>query len=74
MAEFTPFPVPIHPDDIPLVQWNRENYKCTGCGGPVPDGVWLHETVQDGMVVGLLARVGADGAVVHQCGRAATGG
>jgi hypothetical protein len=67
---FVPFKVPTGPDDTPLVQWDRDNYKCTGCGGPVPDGVWLHETVEDGMVVGLLARVGADGPVVHQCGKA----
>jgi hypothetical protein len=71
VSKFTPFPVPIKPDDTPLVQWNREDYKCSGCGGSIPHGVWLHETIEDDMVVGLLARVGADGEVVHQCGKAA---
>ena len=70
MADFTPFKLPTEPDDAPLVQWNGNDYKCTGCGGSVPHGVWLHESVKDGMVVGLLARVGADGDVVHRCGKA----
>lgn len=65
---FTPFPVPVSPQDAPLVRAAGPEYTCTGCGGPVPDGVWLHETVQDGMVVGLLAQKGADGPVVHSCG------
>jgi hypothetical protein len=69
MAKFTPFPVPAARGDLPLVQHAGNAYTCTGCGGPVPDGVWLHETVEDGMVVGLLARIGADGDVVHKCGR-----
>jgi hypothetical protein len=66
--KFTPFPVPMKADDVPLVRPNGADYECSGCGGSVPDGVWLHETVRDGKVVGLLARRGSDGPVVHQCG------
>jgi len=56
MAEkFTPFPVPIHADDTSLVAPDGGAYRCSGCGGEVPDGVRLYETVEDGMVVGLLA-------------------
>jgi hypothetical protein len=71
VAEFTPFPEPKQATDLPLVQWNQDRYKCTGCGGSVPDGVWLHEIIEEGMIVGLLARVGPDGPIVHQCGKAA---
>lgn len=66
--DFTPFPVPVHHMDTPLVQWAGEAYKCTGCGGVVPSGAWLHETIKDGMVTGLLARNGADGEILHRCG------
>lgn len=74
MAVFTPFPVPVHPEDTPLVQHAGAFYTCSGCGGEVRDGMWLHEVVEAGMVVGLLARAGADGAVTHLCGKAATDG
>lgn len=69
MGEFTPFPVPVNSGDIPLVTHVGFDYKCTGCGGPVPDGMWLHETIVDGMVVGLVARSGPDGPVTHKCGQ-----
>lgn len=65
---FTPFPVPIHPEDTPLVQPDGDRYRCSGCGGPVPDGVHIHESVSGGMVVGLRVQVGTDGPIVHDCG------
>jgi hypothetical protein len=68
MATFTPFPVPIHPEDTPLVVPSRPDYKCSGCGDPVPSGVHIHETISEGMVTGIRARLGPDGPVVHQCG------
>lgn len=74
MSEFVPFPVPIHRDDIPLVQRDGATYRCTGCGGEILDGAWLHETVEDGMVVGLTARHGPDGEVYHQCGKGSLDG
>jgi hypothetical protein len=74
MGEFVPFPEPKHHDDTPLVTWNGFDYKCSGCGGPVPDGVWFTETVEDGMVVGIVARRGADGPRVHACGKGADHG
>jgi hypothetical protein len=56
MAEkFTPFPVPLHAGDLPLVTHAGANYRCSGCGATVPAGVRLYETVEDGMVVGLVA-------------------
>jgi hypothetical protein len=67
-ARFVPFPVPVHPGDVPLVVHAGDRYRCSGCGGDVPDGVWLFETVEDGMVTGLVAKQGADGPVVHDCG------
>lgn len=86
-AKFTPFPVPRDVDDTPLVTPHGGQYRCSGCGGPVPAGAWLFEAVEDGMVVGLLARLAgatgvnphayhsavdhADGEVVHACGTAA---
>jgi len=73
MDAFTPFPEPRERGDTPLVQHAGSTYVCSGCGGPVPDGAWLHETVVDGLVVGLLARAGNDGPIVHQCGRAGDG-
>jgi hypothetical protein len=66
--KFTPFPQPIHADDTPLVRHAGAAYKCSGCGGHVPDGVHLAEQIKDGMVVGLVARLGWDGPVVHKCG------
>jgi hypothetical protein len=83
--EFTPFPVPVHPGDTPLVVADGGDYRCSGCGGRVPSGMLLYETVEDGMVVGLTAREAASegtnplslhtaaanptGAITHQCGR-----
>jgi len=57
MTSFTPFPVPRRPEDTPLVVHAGADYRCSGCGGTVPAGAWLFETVRDGMVVGLLARI-----------------
>jgi hypothetical protein len=71
MADFKPFPVPVRPEDTPLVRHAGAIYACSGCDGAVQDGAWLHEVVEDGMVVGLVARMGADGPEVHRCGRAA---
>jgi hypothetical protein len=65
---FTPFKNPVHPDDTPLVQHAGFEYKCTGCGAPVPDGVHIYETVEDGMVIGLKVRRGLEGPVLHACG------
>jgi hypothetical protein len=56
MAEFVPFPVPTRPEDTPLVVHAGADYRCSGCGGVVPAGAWLFESVHDGMVVGLIAR------------------
>lgn len=70
MAKFTPFPVPVQPDDTPLVTHEGDHYRCTGCGEPAPSGVWISETVEDGMVVGMSMRIGGDGEVVHSCGKA----
>jgi hypothetical protein len=67
-AGFTPFPEPLEQTDVPLVVHNGFQYRCSGCGGDVPDGAWLDEDIADGMVVGLLARHGQDGPVVHACG------
>lgn len=69
MGNFVSFPAPVNPGDTPLVQHGGFDYVCTGCGGRVPDGAWLHETIEDGMVVGLWARNGPDGPIVHECGR-----
>lgn len=69
MGKFKPFPEPRDPQtDTPLVTPAGPLYRCTGCGGTVPDGAWLTETVTGGMVVGLIARAGKDGPVVHECG------
>lgn len=67
-AKFVPFPVPVAATDRPLVVHAGDRYRCTGCGGDVPAGCWLHETVRDGQVVGLLAQEGPDGPVLHSCG------
>ena len=66
---FTPFPVPVHHDDLPLVTAAGTEYRCSGCGTLVPAGVWMTETVEDGMVVGLSMRMGTDGPTVHACGK-----
>jgi hypothetical protein len=69
MTKFTPFPVPIKPTDTPLVQHAGAHYRCSGCEfEPVPDGVHIHETVKDGMVIGLRIQRGHDGPVIHACG------
>jgi hypothetical protein len=34
----------------------------------LPQGVWLQETVSDGMVTGLDAYAGEGGNLVHRCG------
>lgn len=72
--EFEPFPVPVHRGDTPLVQHAGYDYICTGCGGRVPDGVIIHETVRDGMVVGMRMDGGPDGEFRHQCGEIANDG
>jgi hypothetical protein len=69
VSKFKPFPVPIQITDTPLVQHAGFDYICTGCGEHVPDGVHIQETIKDGMVIGLRMIVGADGPVVHQCGK-----
>jgi hypothetical protein len=66
--KFTPFPAPVHPNDTPLVQHAGIDYRCTGCGAVVPDGVWIYETVKDGMVVGLRMEGGSSGQFTHRCG------
>lgn len=70
MTEFVPFSVPVHPDDQSLVRWDRDAYACTGCGGRVPDGAFLFEFIENGMITGLRVRQGFDGPVVHECGSA----
>jgi hypothetical protein len=66
--KFEPFPEPRKQGDTPLVVHNGFQYRCSGCGGDVPDGAWLEEDIDDGMVVGLLVRAGQGGHVVHACG------
>jgi hypothetical protein len=68
VSKFKPFPVPIQITDTPLVQHAGVDYTCTGCGTHVPSGIHIHETINDGMVIGLRMIAGADGPVVHQCG------
>lgn len=71
-AKFKRFPVPKASDDTPLVQHAGFAYKCSGCGGPVPDGAWVFEQVEKGMVTGIEVRAGGpDAPVVHSCGTAA---
>lgn len=67
-AKFTPFPEPKTPEDTPLVVHAGTAYKCSGCGGPVPDGARLDEDIKDGQVVGLSVTQGIGGPVVHACG------
>jgi hypothetical protein len=67
--KFTPFPIPIKTTDLPLVIHAGPHYRCSGCGyEPVPDGAHIHETVADGMVIGLRVQRGFDGPVIHTCG------
>lgn len=66
--KFKAFKAPVLPKDVPLVQNDGLIYKCSGCGGPVPDGVWIFEKIEDGMVVGMTMKRGDDGPIVHQCG------
>lgn len=68
MAKFTPFPAPVKTGDTPLVTHAGFAYRCTGCGGDVPDGAWLDEDVKDGTVVGIAATAGPRGPLVHACG------
>lgn len=66
-----PFPVPTEDNHIPLVQHAGPDYVCTGCGGRVPDGLRIYETVADDEVIGLTMRAGIadDGPIVHECGQ-----
>jgi hypothetical protein len=73
MATFTPFPAPVRSGDVPLVVHAGYQYRCSGCGGDVPDGAWLDEDIADGQVVGLRATAGQSGPVVHACGSRADG-
>lgn len=66
---FTPFPVPVHHEDLPLVTAAGFTLRCSGCGADVPEGVWITEVIDDRMVVGLSMRMGSDGAYVHACGK-----
>lgn len=68
MATFTPFPEPKTSTDLPLFVHNGADYKCSGCGGSIPDGAWMDEDISDGTVVGLRATAGQGGTVVHACG------
>lgn len=71
MAEFTPFPNPRTSEDVPLVQIKGQRYVCTGCGTELPDGLFIHENVDDtGTVIGLRMEVGlpGEGRTVHECG------
>lgn len=67
-SRFTPFKNPTEPGDRPLVTHAGSYYVCSGCGGAVADGLWIHENVRDGMVVGLWMQAGPDAPPVHQCG------
>lgn len=71
MAEFTPFPVPVHPKDTQLVYVNGPDYVCSGCDLPVPDGVALYPVIEQGKVTGLLASRGGNSPPAHACGSAA---
>lgn len=70
-TSFTPFPEPKTGEDVQLVVHAGFQYKCSGCGGPVPDGAWIYEDIRDGMVVGLKVTSGLGGPVVHACGTCA---
>jgi hypothetical protein len=71
MTKFKAFKEPKHPDDTPLVSAHGFFYRCNGCGcDQLPQGFWITERIEDGMVVGLSMRIGADGAIVHACGKA----
>lgn len=65
-----PFPAPTEYNHTPLVQHAGHHYLCTGCGGDVPDGVRIQETIVEGMVIGMRMRAGTDpdGPIVHECG------
>lgn len=67
--KFTPFPAPSTENGVQLINTVGHHYVCNGCGEPVPDGCWLFENINDGMVIGLTARAGAaDAPIVHECG------
>lgn len=68
MATFEPFPEPKAAGDLPLVQHAGFAYRCTGCGGEVPDGAWLDEDIAKSKVIGIRATAGQGGPVVHACG------
>jgi hypothetical protein len=68
---FEPFKNPVHPEDFPLVRAVGQSYICSGCEEPIPGGAWLYPTLNDDMVVGIVARDGGpDAPVVHKCGKA----
>jgi hypothetical protein len=69
MAKFKPFKVPVDVEDLPLVTHAGKQFKCSGCGELIPEGFWITEVIEDGMIVGMSMRVGADGAFVHACGK-----
>jgi hypothetical protein len=69
MTEFTPFIEPSREGGQALFHTVGLDYICTGCGGTIPGGAWFFENIEDGMVVGIIARAGgADAPIVHQCG------
>jgi hypothetical protein len=74
MAEFTSFPEPKSATDKPLVQHAGIDYRCSGCGEAVPDGVRIYETVREGMVVGMRMEGGPDGQFRHSCGESVNDG
>jgi hypothetical protein len=75
MGEFVPFRDPSQGGEQQLAYADGLVYRCGGCREVVPDGVWLFETLEEYMVVGITARMGgADAEVVHRCGKTGSGG